>query len=477
MSPPQAERAGETGRILLLDDDRGLRKMAAEYLSSLGHEVDDVGTLEQASARARTRSYDVVLSDLMLEHGTGIDLLDEIRSAGLTCQVIIMTGHGTIDAAVKAIQRGAYDFVTKPLNLTRLRLDVDRALEKRRLEQDVRRLTSGANEGFGDMIALSPSMQPVVALLRRAATTGSNVLILGESGTGKEVAARSVHEHSARKDRPFQAVHCGAIPASLLESELFGHARGAFTGAERSREGLFAAADGGTIFLDEIGTAPAGVQVSLLRVLQERKVRPVGTDRDIGVDVRIIAATNADLEAEMEAGRFRQDLYYRLATLVAHLPPLRERREDIPPLAGVLLGRINERNGREVSLSPRALERLAAHAWPGNVRELEHVLEQACVMVDGSVIRARELPISEPEEGARVPTLVEVEREHVQRVMSLCSGNKKRAARILGIPRGTLYRKLERFGLDRPRESSPEEPKDGPERPSRGTARPSPTLG
>jgi two-component system response regulator HydG len=476
-----AEESGTVrrpGRILLLDDDRGVREMTADYLRSLGHEVDDVATLEQARARVRARPYELVLTDLLLEHGTGLDLLEEIRAEGLPCEVIVMTGHGTIDAAVRAIRSGAYDFVTKPLNLTRLELDVAKALDKHRLEQDVRRLREGGGTGFGEMIAIAPAMQPVVNMLRRAADADSNVLLLGESGTGKEVAARAVHAHSARKEHPFRAVHCGAIPEHLLESELFGHTRGAFTGADASREGLFVAANGGTIFLDEIGTAPAGVQVSLLRVLQERKVRPVGSDRDLDVDVRIIAATNADLESEMEQGRFRQDLYFRLATIVVRMPPLRERREDIPALAARLLGRLNERIERQLSLSPRALERLAACEWPGNVRELEHLLERVAVMVDGNVIRARDLPLEQAGTEGSVPTLEEVERDHVRAVLALCSGNKKKAARVLGIPRGSLYRKLERYGLTEAPQSDPppDPPLEQQSQPSSSTGSSQPTL-
>jgi two-component system response regulator HydG len=469
VSDTRLPAAGPGGKILLLDDDRALREMAAGFLRSLGHEVDDVATLEQARARIHARPYELVLADLILEHGTGLDLLADVRRAAIPCEVIIMTGHGGIESAVQAIREGAYDYVTKPLSLTRLALDVSRALEKRRLEEDVRRLAEAKDSAFGGITAASPAMRPVVSLLRRAADSDSNLLLLGESGTGKEVAARAVHEHSRRAGQPFVAIHCGALPAELLESELFGHVKGSFTGADRERKGLFLAAHGGTLFLDEVGTASARVQVGLLRALQERRVRPVGAEKDVPVDVRIVAATNADLDAEMAEGRFRADLYYRLATFVVQIPPLRERREDIPLLVGPLLEDAMRRSGRKATVSPRALARLAGYAWPGNVRELAHVLERAVLLAEGSVIRERDLPFpaaAAPEEV--VPTLEEVERRHIEQVLARCGGNKVRAARLLGIPRPNLYRKLERYGLDNgpvPGESGSEDESGAPPRP------------
>ncbi len=446
MSEPAAGPA--RGRILLLDDDRALREMAADFLRGEGHDVDDVGTLEQARAMVRARPYDLVLSDLVLQNGTGLDLLREIRHDALPCDVIIMTGHGGIEAAVEAIRHGAYNFITKPLSLARLSLDVAKTLEKRRLEADLARLREGARTThYGGLVGASPPMQTVFNMLARAASANSNVLLLGESGTGKEVAARAIHDHSARANGPFVPVNCGALPADLLETELFGHVKGAFTGAERDRDGLFVAANGGTLFLDEVGAAPARVQVGLLRALQERRVRPVGTEADVEVDVRIVAATNADLEEAMSAGSFRQDLYYRLAGIVVHLPALRDRRGDIPLLASEILARLAPPGAAPITLAPRAFERLVAHDWPGNVRELVHLLERASLLVNGSVLGERDLGLPAPAE-ARVPTLEEVERDHVARVLALCAGNKLRAARLLGIPRATLYRKIERFGLE-----------------------------
>jgi two-component system response regulator HydG len=468
VSDPRPPAAAAGGKILLVDDDRALREMAAGFLRTLGHEVDDVATLEQARARIRARPFELVLADLILEHGTGLDLLAEIRREAIPCEVIIMTGHGGVESAVQAIREGAYDYVTKPLSLTRLALDVGRALEKHRLEQDVLRLAAAKDSAFGGITAASAAMRPVVSLLRRAADSDSNLLLLGESGTGKEVAARAVHEHSRRAGQPFVAVHCGALPGELLESELFGHVRGSFTGADRERKGLFLAAKGGTLFLDEVGTAPARVQVGLLRALQERRVRPVGSEQDLPVDARIIAATNADLDTEMAEGRFRLDLYYRLATFVVQLPPLRERREDIPLLVGPLLEEAVRRSGRRATISPRALARLAGYDWPGNVRELAHVLERAVLLAEGSVIREQDLPLPEPAgPGGTVLTLEEVERRHIEQVLAQCGGNKVRAARLLGIPRPNLYRKLERYGLETgPVPGEPEPANEAPPAPA-----------
>ncbi len=436
-----------SGRILLLDDDRALREMAAEFLRSLGHQVDEAGVLEQARALLRAHPYDLVLADLVLENGTGLDLLREIKRDGLPCDVIIMTGHGGVEAAVEAIRQGAYNFITKPLSLTRLGLDVAKALEKRRLQEDLARLQASPRTRCGGLLGASPAMQAVFTLVERAASARSNVLLLGESGTGKEVAARAIHQGSDRAGGPFVPVNCGALPADLLESELFGHVRGAFTGADRDRKGLFAAASGGVLFLDEIGAAPQRVQVGLLRALQERRVRPVGAETDLTVDVRIIAATNADLEEAIGSGAFRQDLYYRLAALVIRIPPLRERREDIPLLVSELLAAAAQRTGRRVALSPRAVERLVAHDWPGNVRELEHLLERACLLARGAVIREGDLGLP-VQQATQVLTLEEVEKAHIRDVLTRCAGNKLRAARLLGIPRATLYRKIDRYGID-----------------------------
>ena len=439
-----------TGRVLLVEDDRALRDMAAEFLGMLGHELAVAAALDEAVELVRAQPFDVVLSDLLLERGTGLELLRTVREENIPVEVIIMTGHGDVETAVEAIREGAYDFVTKPLDLRRLEFDVLKALQKRRLEQDLERLRAPRLDRYGELVGASPAMRTVFSLLDRAAASTSSVLVVGPSGAGKEVVARAIHETSTRARGPFVTVDCASLNPELAESELFGVRKGAFTGAEKSREGLLMRAQGGTLFLDEISAAPERVQKSLLRVLQERRMKPLGAERDIELDLRLVTATSADLEEDIAAGSFRQDLYYRLATLIVRIPPLSERREDIPLLVGALLDKLHERHGREVSVSPRALEALMRHDWPGNVRELEHCLEQALIMARTSLIRPVDLPLDRVDGGERVSSLEEVERAHIRHVLTLCGGNKRRCAQLLDIPRATLYRKLERFGIDAP---------------------------
>jgi DNA-binding NtrC family response regulator len=429
--------------------------MAADFLSSLGHAVDEAGTLEQALGRVRARPYDLVLSDLILEPGTGLELLQVMKAEEIPAEVMIMTGYGGVEAAVEAMRQGAYDFVTKPLDLRRLEFDVKKALEKRRLEEDLLRARAPQREGFGQLVGVSHAMREVFALLERAAGSEANVLLVGPSGTGKELAARAIHDRSARAAGPFVALDCGTLSGELVESRLWGHARGAFTGALADQRGAFREAEGGTLFLDEIAAAPSRTQAALLRVLQERVLRPLGSEGEVEIDVRVIAATNADLDDALAEGAFRQDLYYRLAGILVRMPPLAERPEDVPVLVDALLREHARRHGRDVSISPRALERLVHQSWPGNVRELAHCLEQAVVATEGSVVRARDLPL-DAEREARLPTLEEVERKHIERVLKATGWNKLRASAVLGIPRATLYRKLSRYGLDGTRpEGSP----------------------
>jgi DNA-binding NtrC family response regulator len=443
-----SSRGRDRGRVLVVDDDRAMLTMISEFMQSLGHQVESAASLAAARRAIHASSFDLILSDLMLDDGTGIDLLRELRRDGNGAEVIIMTGHGGIEAAIEATRAGAYDYITKPVALPRLQLDVENALEKLRLQRELESAARESRVRFGDLLGVSSEMQQLFALLARVSQSESNLLLVGESGTGKDVAARAVHAASGRRAGPFVAVHCGALPAELLESELFGHVKGAFTSAERARSGRFVAAHGGTIFLDELGTAPLPVQVKLLRVLQHRVVCPVGSEVETPIDVRVIAATNADLEAEIAAGRFRQDLYYRLATFVVRMPPLRERPDDIPLLTSSILKRLAERFGRRAVLAPAALARLVSHAWPGNVRELEHLLEQAMVLSSGGVIRADQLPLITTPQASHFQTLEELEVEQIRRALVASKGNKRQAARLLGIPRASLYRKLERFGIE-----------------------------
>lgn len=442
------------GRILVVDDDPHLRDLAQSILENDGHSVICAASASAALARLEESAFDVLLADLMMPDQDGLWLLREAKNRHPDVEVIIVTGHGDIDTAVAAIKEGAYDYVTKPFHVDKFSLDVQKALERKRLSEDLGALRRqiGVRERLGSLIGATDAMQVLYRQIDHVAPTQSTVLLLGESGTGKEVTARTIHETSSRRHGPFIAVSCGSLPSSLLESELFGHMRGAFTGATASKAGLFDAAHGGTIFLDEIGTTTPQTQVGLLRVLQEREIRKVGATESKKIDVRVVAATNVDIERAMDDGSFRPDLYYRLSSVTLRLPPLRDRIEDIPLLAGEFLARHSQKLGKPPrTLSPRALEVLYGYSWPGNVRELEHVIENAVIFAPREIIRPRDLPEA-VREGATVRqrdsmlSLDEVEKRHILRVLKETGGNKLKAARILGIPRASLYRKLERYG-------------------------------
>jgi DNA-binding NtrC family response regulator len=369
-----------------------------------------------------------------------------------------MTAFGSIDSAVEAMRAGAFDYITKPFEPDAVLLTVERALERRALEEENRRLRRAVDQtaSLGDLIGESTEMREIVALIKKVAHGRSSVLITGESGTGKEVVARTLHYHGARADKPFIPINCTAIPEGLLESELFGHVRGAFTGAHTSKRGLFEKANGGTLFLDEIGDMGLGLQSKLLRVLQDREIRPVGGTQSTKVDVRIVTATNKDLEKEMAEGRFREDLYYRLNVIPIHIPPLRQRPEDIPPLVEAFVRKHSE--GRRRTVSPAAIESLCTRAWRGNARELENVIERALALTDASELAAEDLPFSvddlepptDPADGLlrsaaeQRLSLRDLEDRYIDRIMDLTGGNKVQAARILGIDRKTLYRRAER---------------------------------
>jgi DNA-binding NtrC family response regulator len=442
-----------TGAILIVEDDPNLLEVLRQALAREGHEILTAASCEQALVALAERPVDLVLTDLWLRPDSGLDLLRQARRLYPDIQVVVMTGRAEVDTAVACIKEGAYDYVTKPFDLRRLALDVARALERKRLQDDLDVLQQRlqGRTRLGALIGGSRPMQEIFNAVERVAPTQSTVLILGESGTGKEVAAREIHQRSLRRAGPFIAVNCGSLPSTLLEGELFGHERGAFTGAERDKAGLFEAASGGTIFLDEIGVCSPQTQVGLLRVLQEREVRRVGGTRSRKVDVRVVAATNADLDRAMESGEFRPDLFYRLSAVTLTLPPLRERREDIPLLADGLLRDICHRLSKPPrTISPRVVEILSAHHWPGNVRELANVLEQAVIFSNRPQLRPRDVPLPQTPENGRgeAETLEAVEKKHIQRVLHLTAGNKLRAARILGIPRASLYRRIRRFGLE-----------------------------
>jgi DNA-binding NtrC family response regulator len=450
---------GVTANILVVDDERGIRLLCGDVLRGAGHKVTLAETGEEAVALATARdaAFDVVLCDVNLPGIGGIDVVTRLRAERPESLVILITGFPSIEDAVRGMKQGARDYVTKPFSPDELRLVVTRALEERELRRENQQLRHEL--AFGNLVGRSPKMQELFASIEKVARAETTVLLGGESGTGKELVARALHYHGSRAARPFVAVNCGALVGSLLESELFGHVRGAFTGADRPKKGLFVAAHGGTLFLDEIGELQPELQPKLLRVLQDGEVKPIGGVDTTRVDVRLIAATNRDLAALVGAGRFREDLYYRLNVIALHIPPLRERREDIPLLVEHFVARAAEKAHRpRPAISDEAVAWLEAQRWPGNVRELKNAIERA-VVLGGDILGAADFagapaaPAPAPEaptsdyEFART-SLEDLERRHIERILALCDGQKARAAAILGINRTTLWKKLRQYGVE-----------------------------
>ena len=445
-------------QILVVDDDRAMREMLSSLFKERDCHVLEASRADEALELAAENDVDVVLSDIRMPGRSGVELVGELRRLRPETPVILMTAFGSIDSAVDAMRSGAFDYITKPFEPDVVVFAVERALERHVLEEENRRLRRAVDQtsSLGDLIGRSAAMREVFALVRKIAHNRSSVLITGESGTGKEVVARAIHFHGARAEKPFMPINCTAIPEGLLESELFGHVRGAFTGAHTSKRGLFEKADGGTLFLDEIGDMGLGLQSKLLRVLQDREIRPVGGTQSVRVDVRIIAATNKDLEREMREERFREDLFYRLNVIPVHIPPLRERPEDIPPLVEAFVRRHAEGQPRYVSAE--SMEQLKAHSWRGNARELENVVERALALSDRETLESDDLPL--PASRAAVEeapaggflrqaarqglSLRELDDMYIEEVLRSTDGNKVQAARILGIDRKTLYRRAER---------------------------------
>jgi two-component system response regulator AtoC len=445
--------------VLLVDDDRLLCDTLSAGLRSRGYDARYVTSGEAALEQLAGANIDVVVTDLTMEGMDGLAVCDWIVQNRANVPVILLTAFGNFERAVGAIRVGAYDFISKPVKIDVLAMAVGRAASHRALRTEVKVLRSqlresGAREGI---VGESAPMRHVYGVLDRVADTDTTVLLTGESGTGKEVVARAIHRRSRRGEGPFIAVNCAATPATLLESELFGHARGAFTDARDKRDGLLVQADGGTLLLDELGDMPIELQPKLLRVLQDRCVRPLGARSEIEVDVRIIASTNRDLELAMEERRFREDLYFRISVVQIELPPLRARQADILPLAQHFLRQFAERLGRPVTgLSPAAAEKLLAYAWPGNVRELRNAIERAVTLTHLDVLSVEDLPekvrtyhrshvVVAAEDPTELVSLEELERRYVQRVLAAVGGNKAAAARVLGIERKTLYRKFEQW--------------------------------
>ncbi|HXH06055.1 MAG TPA: sigma-54 dependent transcriptional regulator [Vicinamibacterales bacterium] len=443
-------------RILVLDDDRQTCVFIEELLAQPDREFVSVLDPDEAIARLEREPFDLLISDINLNAArTGLDVLRAFKRAHPAGQVLLISGFGTLETAIEAVRAGAFDYISKPFDIGQVKATVARALE-----QAARAATGhdpapavAAPQG---LIGRTAPMLEVYKQIARATDSAAPVLIVGESGTGKELVARAIHAHGPRAREPFVAVNCGAIAESLLESELFGHMRGAFTGAVADTKGLFEQAGRGTVFLDEIAETSPALQVKLLRVLEEGEVRPVGGGRTVPVHARVIAATNADLDGAVAAGRFRQDLYFRLSVIVIRVPPLRDRRPDIPLLISAFLDAASARAGRRVTLSAEALDALMRYPWPGNVRELENTIERLVLFAPGAVIEAADLPgpIREAAPSleerlfAGLPTLDELERRYLAHVLQAVGRNRTRAAEVLGIDRGTLYRMARRYGLD-----------------------------
>jgi len=441
-------------RILIVDDDRETCRFMSELLTRDDRDVQTSHEADDAMSRVRADQYDLLVSDINLNaRQSGLDLLKAFKTANPDGQVLLISGFGTLDTAIAAVRAGAFDYISKPFNIAQVKETVERALAQSIEKPNNRHPRREA--AAPELIGRTAGMLEVYKQIARAADSSVPVLVTGESGTGKELVARAIHANSTRNVRPFVAINCGAIPDTLLESELFGHTRGAFTGAVSDAKGLFEQAHGGTIFLDEIGEMPAALQVKLLRTLEDGEVRPIGASRPVRADARVIAATNADLEQAIAEQRFRQDLYYRLSVVVIRIPPLRERRTDIPLLVERFLQNANDHAGRRIELSEESLTALTAHDWPGNVRELENTIERLVLFSRGSRVEVTDLPPGLSHDSTTLegrlftdlPALDELERRYLMHVLEAVGGNRTRAAAVMGIDRRTLYRMADRFGV------------------------------
>lgn len=446
-------------RVLIAEDKESMRRSLARLFSDKGYEVVEAVTGEEALERFREMEIDLVITDIQMGGITGLDLLAEIKKRSPQTPVLVMTAFGTVESAVEAMRQGAFDYLLKPFSLSEVEARVEKALEQRRLLTENRYLKETIQQTAGKIIGRSEKIEQVHRLIEKVAPHPSPVLILGETGTGKELAAREIYRRGPRADRPFIPVNCGAIPENLLESELFGYEKGAFTGAVAQKKGWLELADGGTLFLDEIGELPLSLQVKLLRFLQEREIQRVGGTKTIKVDVRLIAATNRDLRHEIQEHRFREDLYYRIRVIEIHLPPLRERLGDILDLAAYFLQKFNQELHKNLRFLPETLDLLTIYSWPGNVRELENVVERAAVLAEGEAIRTEDLPpefqsISVPEGSGGTPSetglterLEMMEREIIKKTLDETQGNQTQAARILHLHRSSLQYKMRKYGL------------------------------
>jgi len=432
-------------KLLLVEDDPALQLTIQTALEEKGYAVDAVYTTGEAIDRLKQEAFPIVISDIYIDERTGLDVLDAAKRKDPQCAVILMTGRGTVETVMAATRGGAFDYIAKPFDLDIMIDAVERAVAVRSDDEDE---AEQADLPETEMIGVSPAMVEIYKTVSHVAPTDATVIIEGETGTGKELVARMIHRFSGRSSQPFVPVDCGSIAPSLIESELFGAMRGAFTGADRDRAGVFEAANRGTVFLDEIGDIELNFQLKLLRFLQEREIRPVGASKSKEVDVRVVAATNRDLQRMVDEGKFREDLWFRLNVVRMVMPPLHERRGDIPLLARFFANKYNGRYNREVKLMDSGVKALQDHTWPGNVRQLQHVIERLVILADrieGASVREALTAMESREKP--VDTLAEAEEDQIRRVLTATGGNKSKAAQILGIERKTLYRKLERMKL------------------------------
>ncbi len=446
--------------ILLVDDEKSVRSTLSLFLKKVGYQVDEAASGEEAENKLKVKFYDLVLTDLKMKPMDGLQVLTVTKNINPMAEVIVMTAYSTVESGVEAIKLGAYDYIQKPFNKDELLILVAKALERKQLLTEVEQLQEELKEKYRyeNIVGSSNEMLEVLSMVSKVAPTDSTVLITGESGTGKELIAKAIHINSRRKNRAFVTINCGALPENLQESELFGHVRGAFTGAIRDKAGLFQDANGGTLFLDEVGETAQSTQVKLLRFLQDGEIRKVGDNDPINVDVRLLAATNQNLEKDIEIGKFREDLYYRLNVIPINMPALRQRRDDIPLLANHFLKKAVEQTKKDIlSISPEATRILSGYDWQGNVRELENVIERAVILTNKNVIMPEDLPSTVQEsqkKTAEVPTfdgeltLEQLEKDYILSTLEKYNWNQKKVSELLGISTTTLWRKLKSYGIE-----------------------------
>jgi DNA-binding NtrC family response regulator len=457
---PQPLTSSGLLNLLIVEEDRTLREMSRAVATSLGYRAISAESTDQALRMLDGQDIDVVLLDCKLHGLTGVQALRQIKALRADLEVVVVTSSNSVEAAVEAMKAGAFDYLSKPFTLEELTVALEHAASHLHLKAENRLLREKlkSKQGFGNIIGRAPEMDKLYRIIAKAAHSMHPVLILGESGTGKEMVARAIHFSGPFRDKPFIPVDCGSLVPTLIESELFGHVKGAFTGAAQAKEGLLAIAEGGTVFLDEVGELPVDLQAKMLRALQEKEIRPVGSTRSVPINVRVLAATNRDLQQAVLEGAFRRDLYFRLNVLSVRIPPLRERRQDIPLLATFILERLSQENRCRYELSDDAMKGLLAYDWPGNVRELENCLQRCCALNSGRLIERLDLPTiitGAPEKltsnlatEKRIVPLYELEKHAIENAIASLNGDKLMAAKLLGIGKTTLYRKLKEYGAD-----------------------------